>query len=363
MSPKSLYQQDIDAGHAEADAAQLAVIEVLETLHHQLAELADGGDTLFSRLFFRAGRLIPGLYLWGGVGRGKTWLVDLFYRALPFEQKRRIHYADFMLGIHKQLAGMPKSPDPLPILARKLSQRVKVLCLDEFHVDDITDAMILHGLLEGMFANGVTLVTTSNAHPDQLYLNGLQRDRFLPAIALLKQCCQVMELAGDQDFRQAFNQANNSFRLANAAQAETVLVEMLSPTERQATPATLTVNGRELTARGLGDDWVWFDYDTLCLTARSSIDYIHLAETRDRLIITHIPYMDNERSDAAQRFIQLVDALYDRRAKLICTADDVPARLYRGTALAGAFQRTASRLEQMRSLEYTEEARRDQSGV
>ncbi len=297
---------------------------------------------------------IPGLYLWGGVGRGKTWLMDLFFDALPFEQKLRLHFHHFMQEIQDELAHLRHQRDPLKIVARHYAERTRVLCLDEFYVEDITDAMLLHGLLAALTEEGISLVFTSNIPPQKLYENGLQRERFLPAIALIEQHTQVFELRGDTDHRLRQLQQADTWYSPVDARSE----EKLNQRFRQQAPSTvianrpLLINHRPIPCRRHTDGIAWFDFFPLCNAPRSSHDYIEIARRFHTVFISAVPIMSEEQDDWAHRFIDLVDEFYDRRVKLLVSADSEPAQLYTGQRQVFEFQRTTSRLTEMRSSEY-----------
>jgi cell division protein ZapE len=259
-----------------------------------------------------------------------------------------------MLEIHEALDAVPKTPDPLLVVADKLVEGCRVLCLDEFHVTDIADAMLLAGLLKALFDRQLTLVGTSNIAPEALYENGLQRERFLPAIDLLKENTRVFQLEGNQDFRLELLQHNGTYQLVSGKEAREWLEKALSelaPMEAQR-GVTLEVHGRVLRAHALAEDIVWFDFDELCLQPRSAQDYLELACEFHTLLLEGVPRMGQDLDEAARRFMHLIDALYDHGVKLVATADAAPEKLYEGSRLGNAFQRTASRLTEMSSERY-----------
>jgi len=353
MTPRQRYQADLERQGFHPDVAQQQAVELLQSVYDRLIG-PQPVLPVWNRLLGRRLTPVKGLYLWGGPGRGKTYLMDCFYECLPFGEKRRVHFHRFMLEIHEALDALPKTPDPLLIVADKLAGGCRVLCLDEFHVTDIADAMLLAGLLEALFARQLTLVATSNIAPDALYENGLQRDRFLPAIDLLQDNTRVYELDGRQDFRLELLQHNGTYQLATGKAArewlEKALCE-LAPVEFQR-KVTIEVHGRKLHAHALAEDMVWFDFDELCLQPRSARDYLELAREFHALLLEGVPVMGEDLDEAARRFIHLIDALYDHGVKLLATADAVPDRLYEGNRLEKAFRRTASRLTEMSSKHY-----------
>lgn len=297
---------------------------------------------------------VKGLYLWGGVGRGKTYLMDWFAEALPLPGKRRLHFHHFMRDLHEELAGLPRQPDPLELVAERLCQDLRVLCLDEFVVTDITDATLLHGLLRAFFRRGVTLVTTSNTPPDLLYLNGLQRPLFLPAIALLKEHTEVFELDGGEDYRLRTLREEGVYHHAGEGDAEAHLESTFRRLlgGHHEDPPLLHVNGRDIPARRLGPDLAWFDFAVLCGGPRATADYIEIAREFHTLLLSGVPRLTLGRDAAARRFLHLVDELYDRRVKLILSAEAPLDALYTGQLHDFAHERLISRLVEMQSTSY-----------
>ncbi len=357
MNPWQRYQADLQRSGFSYDPAQEEAVRHLQALYEALVS-EDSGPKPLGRLLQRLRRPRPepvrGLYLWGGVGRGKTYLVDTFYESLPFPQKRRLHFHRFMQMVHGELKQLRDQQDPLKLVARRLAPRTRVLCFDEFFVSDIADAMILGGLLEALFDEGVTLVATSNIPPDQLYHDGLQRERFLPAIALIKQHTKVLNVDGGVDYRLRFLERAEIYHVPHDAAAERQLAEdfrQIAGSEGRA-DATLQVEGRPIKARRLADGVAWFDFDALCDGPRSQTDYIELARLFHTVLLGGIPQLTPERDDQARRFISLVDEFYDRNVKLIMTAAVPATELYAGKRLAFAFERTVSRLQEMQSQEY-----------
>lgn len=297
---------------------------------------------------------VKGLYLWGGVGRGKTYLMDWFAASPPLEGTRRLHFHHFMREIHEGLAQLPRQPDPLDVLADRLCQEMRLLCLDEFVVTDITDAMILYGLLRALFARGLTLVTTSNTHPEELYLNGLQRQSFLPAIALLKQHTRVFELDGGTDYRlRTLEQAGVYFLTSDAdTEAELELYYNQLTAGHVEAARSLEINHREIPVVRLGKDVVWFDFRALCDTPRAAADYIEIAREYHTVLLSGVPVLGASNHSAARRFLHLIDELYDRRVKLVLSADAPLEQLYAGDLRDFPCERLQSRLTEMQSHEY-----------
>jgi len=295
-----------------------------------------------------------GLYLWGSVGRGKTHLMDLFYASLSFPERARSHFYRFMQQVHAELRGLGAADSPLDRVAALWAQRLRLICLDEFLVADIGDAMILGGLLEGLFARGMVLVATSNRAPEDLYENGLQRQRFLPAIALLRQHMEVVHLDGSLDYRLLELERS---RLYWIVPGDTIPPEMQSlfhglARGTPAGPGSLTVGGRTLTALHTSSAAVWFDFGALCEGPRGAADYLEIAQLYRRVFVSGVPVFDALRDDAARRFIMLIDALYEHRVIVVIAAAAGPPDLYRGDRLHAEFERTSSRLIEMQSQRY-----------
>jgi len=361
MNLNDRYQRALRRDNFTPDPAQRAVLEQLQTLATQLQQPSPTGWA--ARLRKRLGHSDPapgGVYLWGGVGRGKTWLMDMFFDALPFQQKLRLHFRHFMQEVHDVLTLLAGHRDPLPLVAKRFAQRARVLCLDEFYVEDITDAMILYRLLDALKTQGIVMVFTSNLAPAELYRNGLQRERFLPAIALIENSTDVVELNGDTDHRlRKLKQAHSYFSPLNTASRcaiEKRFSELAPGTVLHDT--TLQINHRQIACLKCADDVAWFDFYQLCHGPRASADYIELARRFHTVLITNVPSMGETEEEWAHRFIDLVDEFYDRRVKLLITADNEPAHLYHGRRHEFDFQRTVSRLMEMRSDDYLAQAHR-----
>jgi len=324
-------------------------------LHAALAQPVESGGFL-SRLF--GGNDAPtapkGLYLWGGVGRGKTFLIDLFYDGLPIAEKRRTHFHRFMREVHEQLRAHAGERDPLAAIAKAWRTSLRVIVLDEFFVSDIGDAMLLARLLDRMFAEGVVLVTSSNAAPVDLYKDGLQRARFLPAIALIQKHCAVVHLDSPQDYRLRALTRSPVYCAPLDAESDAWLHERWETLShgcpREEDP--FIVDGREIPARARAEGLAWFDFAALCEGPRGTSDYIELARECHTVLLGGIPKFTPLKDDSARRFVNLIDELYDRHVNLVCTAEAAPMQLYAGERLVHAFERTASRLIEMQSAEY-----------
>ncbi len=355
MTPSAAYQREIDRGHRLDDPAQRAVLPLLDRIHAQIVEHAD--DDALTRFFarFRSVPLVRGLYLYGGVGRGKTFLIDLLHETVPGKRKLRLHFHRFMGRIHESLRDVAGESDPLKLVAQKFAREAKLFCLDECFVNDIGDAMILGEFLTHLFDCGATLVTTSNLPPQRLYEHGLQRARFLPAIALIERRCEVVELASTTDYRlRALTQAS-VFHI-DAAKADIAMTQMFDDVAPDAATrdGALRINDRDIATRLRADGVCWFEFADLCEGPRAVADYIEIARSHNTVFISNIPVFDasQRREDAAKRFIHLVDEFYDRNINLVVSAAAMPLALYRGTRHVHEFARTASRLIEMQSEAY-----------
>lgn len=347
------YQQRVGNGEIRADRAQFTAIRQLNSLHRTLLARQQKPTWLTRALKYHR-RTCRGLYLWGGVGTGKTMLMDMFYHAVGDDLAQRIHFHRFMLSVHdarKKLAG---KQEPLAIIAAQQAARGRVLCLDEFSVTDITDAMLLSGFLHHLFSHGVALVTTSNTHPQSLYQGGMQRQRFLPAIALLSKQTRVVKVDSGKDYRMQRLQLGALYHVPHDERAARALRESFMRLEggMDAQPKCLLLAGREVELIACGRGTAWFSFAALCATHRSKVDYIELSKRFHTLILADIPRLDAALDDSARRLIELVDELYDMGVNLIASAAATPADLYRGTRLQQPFQRTVSRLQEMSSREY-----------
>ncbi|MXY54427.1 MAG: AFG1 family ATPase [Gammaproteobacteria bacterium] len=348
MTPGELHRRNIDAGF-DADPAQLAVVERLDALHRQLAAGSAAGRGL-GRLLARRRPPVRGMYLWGSVGRGKTYLMDLLHESVPGD-RLRLHFHRFMQRVHAELGRFAGNPDPLHDVADGIAAEARLLCFDEFFVSDIGDAMILAELLSHLFARQVTLVATSNVEPSHLYDNGLQRRRFLPAIRLIEQHCDVVAIGGEVDFRLRVLRQSEIYRAATDEAGLERSFRELCPgvAERD---ARLQVNGRSILARQRGEDVVWFEFGQICDGPRSQNDYIELAREFHAVVVSGVPVFTPATEDQARRFISLIDEFYDRNVKMLLSAHAPVERLYQGERLGFEFQRTESRIIEMQGEEY-----------
>lgn len=365
-SPKQKYTEDLDSGLIVFDAMQEQVVARLQILFDELAVNGVTSKAKKEGLSgFLAGWLsdqdttdegTKGLYIWGGVGRGKTYLMDLFFECLPFKEKQRTHFHRFMQFVHAELTQLQGQKNPLDKLADLISSQARVLCFDEFFVLDIGDAMILAGLLDALFKRHVVLVTTSNINPDGLYENGLQRQRFIPAIELLKKHTTVIELGSGSDYRLRSLERANLYLCpitdATNSELKAKFVELARVSASEEEGAELIILGRPIKTRRYAGDIAWFEFDELCGGPRSAFDYIELAKLFHTIIIDNVPIMGDDENDHARRFVSLIDELYDRRVKLVMSANAGIEALYGGQGLAFAFERTQSRLLEMQSHEY-----------
>ena len=353
MTPLEQYQADLQREDFFPDAAQLQAVEALDDLYHRLLDVPAKGRLLGR---FRKPQPQMGLYMWGGVGRGKTYLMDVFFEALPFEEKRRMHFHRFMQKVHREMRDRQGEKNPLISIARKFATQARVLCFDEFFVTDITDAMILAGLMQELFANGVTLVATSNIVPDGLYKDGLQRARFLPAIELLKLHTQVLNVDGGTDYRLRLLEQAELYHCPLGSVADAFMLERFQTLEpdhsRHRESCNVLIEGRKIAAVKCADDVVWFDFKALCDGPRSQTDYIEIAREFHTVLVSNVEQMSASKDDMARRFINMVDEFYDRAVKLVMSAEAPIEDIYAGGRLDFEFERTRSRLQEMQSSEY-----------
>ncbi|WP_404401407.1 cell division protein ZapE [Idiomarina seosinensis] len=357
LSPKQRYKQDLEQPGFSHDEAQAYAVEQLERLYQELLQWQRQLQQPFWKRWFKGKPSAPkGLYFWGGVGRGKTYLVDTFYESLPLQKKWRVHFHRFMHRVHEQLKTLKQQSDPLQIIAGRMAAEAKVICFDEFFVQDITDAMLLGKLFEYLFAHDVVLVATSNIVPDDLYKNGLQRQRFLPAIKLIKQHCRVVNVDSGVDYRLRTLTKAEIFHSPLDAAADDNLwryFAQLAPEKKSRYPAgSIEILGRQIDVRAECDDVVFFDFKVICKTARSQNDYMEISRLYHAVLISNVEQMGRDMDDTARRFIALVDEFYERRVKLILSAAVPIEQLYSGGQLSFEFRRCISRLQEMQSEQY-----------
>ena len=353
------YRQELKERGFKADKAQEAAVDALDDLRERLLRSngtpASGARKLLAKLGKRTSTHVEkGLYLWGGVGRGKTWLMDLFFQSLPFEAKRRRHFHRFMHDVHADLGKLKGREEPLEQVAENIARDTRVLCFDELFVSDIADAMILGTLMEALFKRGVALVATSNVPPKDLYKEGLQRQRFLPAIKMLEEHTRVMNVDGGTDYRlRQLTQAGTYIDSADSkatSRLDALFAELAD--SDTCTGGTVKIEGRKVPVVKESENVIWFEFEALCEGPRSQNDYIEIAREYQSVIVSNVPVLTATRENAARRFIALVDELYDRHVNLIVSAAAPPDGLYRGDRLTFEFQRTVSRLTEMQTEEF-----------
>jgi cell division protein ZapE len=368
---RALYAQQLVERGFQADPLQAAIVARLDDLRQRLIAAREADSSLVRRWFGALGgkstaQPVRGLYLWGGVGRGKTWMMDLFFQSLPFPERRRRHFHRFMHDVHAELKAFQQREAPLEIVADRIAHQTRVLCFDELFVSDIADAMILGGLFDGLFKRGVTLVATSNVPPRDLYKNGLQHQRFVPTIELLEQHLHVVPVDGAIDYRLRRLTHAGTYLPSGAPDTLRRLQELFGEladhdTDTDAADAlaspidpahTIEIEGRRIPVVAERGGVVWFDFMALCSGPRSQDDYIEIAREYQSVIVSDVPVLDALHEDEARRFIALVDELYDRNVNLIVSAAAPPTELYRGERVAFPFERTSSRLIEMQSEEY-----------
>ncbi|WP_427912033.1 cell division protein ZapE [Ramlibacter sp. MMS24-I3-19] len=358
MSVREIYEAELKARGYQSDPAQLRAVEALDRCAQEWAHYKEKRSNSLKKLINHPD--IPrGVYMVGGVGRGKSFLMDCFFQVVPLRRKTRLHFHEFMREVHRELADLQGTVNPLDALGERIADRFKLICFDEFHVADITDAMILHRLLQALFDNGVGFVTTSNFAPDDLYPNGLHRDRLLPAIELLKANLDVVDVDNGVDYRERTLQHVKMYHTPLGPQADAEMDRAFSElAESRDEDPVLTIEHREIRARRKAGGVVWFDFRTLCGGPRSQNDYLEIATQFHTVLLSGVPAMPVNMASEARRFTWLVDVLYDRRVKLILSAAVEPEALYTEGPLAHEFPRTVSRLREMQSAQFLGQGRR-----
>ncbi|MBK1852123.1 AFG1 family ATPase [Marinobacter sp. 1-4A] len=360
QTPWQRYQKDLERPEFHKDPAQADAVQRLQTLYDKLVEAESERSKPVTKLRrkFKKGKEEPvkGLYFWGGVGRGKTYLMDTFYESLPFKRKMRVHFHRFMQRVHQELKSFKGEKNPLDLVAKKFADEVRVICFDEFFVSDIGDAMILATLMEGLFKRGVTLVCTSNIIPDGLYKDGLQRARFLPAIALVNKYTDVVNVDGGVDYRLRTLEQAELYYSPLGADADASLRQSFEALAVEAGKhsKSMEINGRKIPAQAHADDVVWFDFKDVCDGPRSQNDYIEMARQFHAILISNVPVLGGDKDDQSRRFVNMIDEFYDRNVKVIISAAAPITELYSGGRLSFEFERTESRLLEMQSQEYLE---------
>jgi cell division protein ZapE len=359
MSVRSAYEAELQLRGYTSDPAQLRAVDALERCATEWAGYKEKRSNSFKKLINRPA--IPrGVYMHGGVGRGKSFLMDCFYNAVPLKRKTRLHFHEFMREVHRELRDLQGTVNPLDELGRRMALRYKLICFDEFHVAEITDAMILYRLLSALFDNGVGFVTTSNFSPDELYPNGMHRDRILPAIELLKANLEVLSVDNGTDYRSITLEKLKLYHMPLGEAADAAMTDAFERlAEARDEDPVLHIESRQIRARRKAGGVVWFDFKTLCGGPRSQNDYLEMASQFHTVLLSDVPHMPVRMASEARRFTWLVDVLYDRRVKLIMSAAVPPETLYTEGPLAHEFPRTISRLNEMQSTQYLALERRD----
>ena len=352
MSVRDVYYDELKARGYDSDPAQLRGVQALDRCATEWSHYKEQRSNAIKKLINRPA--IPrGVYMYGGVGRGKSFLMDCFFQAVPVVRKTRLHFHEFMREVHRELAELQGTVNPLDALGARIAKRYRLICFDEFHVADITDAMILHRLLVALFDNGVGFVTTSNFRPDDLYPNGLHRDRILPAIELLNEKLQVIDVDNGTDYRRRTMEQVKLYHTPLGPDADAQMNEDFTRlAESHDEDPVLQIEHREIRARRKAGGVVWFDFRTLCGGPRSQNDYLEIATQFHTVLLSDVPRMSARNASEARRFTWLVDVLYDRRVKLILSAAVPPEALYTEGPLAHEFPRTVSRLAEMQSAEF-----------
>ena len=349
MSVKRAYEAELLSRGYNSDPAQLRAVLALERCAQGWQVFKEKRSSPLKKIINRP-KVPRGVYLYGGVGRGKSFLMDCFYGAVPLQRKTRLHFHEFMREVHRELTGLQGTVNPLDVLAKSIAKRYRLICFDEFHVADITDAMILHRLLAALFENGVGLVTTSNFKPGDLYPNGLHRDRILPAIALLNANLEVVNVDNGTDYRCRTLEQLNLYHMPLGDAADRAMADAFDRlAESQDEDPVLHIESRVIKARRKAGGLVWFDFKALCGGPRSQNDYLEIASQFHTVFLSDVPHMPVRMASEARRFTWLIDVLYDRRVKLVLSAEVLAEFLYTEGPLVHEFPRTVSRLNEMRS--------------
>ena len=352
LSPAERYAQALASGQFMSDEAQAQAVHELDRVWHELIQRFKASKKAFRR--FRRQTSPRGVYMWGGVGRGKTWLMDQFYDSIPFRRKTRMHFHHFMQHVHRELNKLSGQRNPLDAVADQIYKEAVVICFDEFFVSNVTDAMILSDLFQKLFARGITLVATSNIAPDGLYKNGIHRDRFIPTIEMVKKNCKILNVDAGVDYRLRVLKQAQLFKYPLSSDAQSWMLERFqSLTHTQTKSNTpIMINNRVVETLGHTEDVLWCEFSELCFKPRSPADFIEIANIYNTVLVSNIPHLTDFLSEGTRRFIYLVDEFYDRGVKLLLTSEDSIIELYEGQKLAFEIERTRSRLLEMQSDEY-----------
>ncbi|MDS7931250.1 cell division protein ZapE [Acinetobacter sp. V102_4] len=351
-SPAERYAEALASGQFMADEAQAQAVQELDRVWKELLNRYKASKKAFRR--FRRQTSPKGVYMWGGVGRGKTWLMDQFYESVPFRRKTRMHFHHFMQHVHKELNKLSGQRNPLEIVADQIYKDAVVICFDEFFVSNVTDAMILSDLFQKLFVRGVTLIATSNIAPDGLYKNGIHRDRFLPTIEMVKKNCAILNVDAGVDYRLRVLKQAQLFKSPLSNEVQNWMSERFSAlTHTQAhSQEPIVINNRIVETLGHTEDVLWCEFSELCFKPRSPADFIEIANIYNTVLVSNVPHLTDFLSEGTRRFIYLVDEFYDRGVKLLLTSQDSIIDIYQGEKLAFEIERTRSRLLEMQSDEY-----------
>ncbi|RJF98743.1 cell division protein ZapE [Noviherbaspirillum saxi] len=362
MNVREFYEHALAQRGYQSDEAQRRAVDRLQQAYEDWVGYKNQRSSTLRRLISRP-EVPRGVYMWGGVGRGKSFLMDSFYLVVPVVRKTRLHFHEFMRGVHRQLDDLKGVADPLNEVARRIAKKHRLICFDEFHVSDIADAMILYNLLKALFENGVSFIMTSNYVPDALYPDGLHRDRILPAIALLKSRLDVLNVDAGLDYRKRVLEQVDAYHTPLGATAdEAMRTAFANIAETADEDPRIHIEAREIKALRRAGGVVWFDFATLCGGPRSQNDYLEIASRFHTVVLSSVPQMSAAMSSEARRFTWLIDVLYDHKVKLLMSAEVVPDQLYTEGMLANEFHRTVSRIIEMQSSEYMQSERRDVAG-
>jgi len=352
VSPAERYSQALSSGQFLPDEAQAQAVQELDRVWHELIHRYKASKKAFRR--FRRQTAPRGVYMWGGVGRGKTWLMDQFFESIPFRRKLRMHFHHFMQHVHRELNKLSGQRNPLDLVADQIYKDAVIICFDEFFVSNVTDAMILSDLFQKLFQRGITLVATSNIAPDGLYKNGIHRDRFLPTIEMVEKNCVVLNVDAGVDYRLRVLKQAQLFKAPLSHEAQQWIAQRFSAlTQTQVqSQESIIINNRIVETIGHTEDVLWCEFSELCLKPRSPSDFIEIANIYNTVLVSNVPHLTDQINDATRRFIYLVDEFYDRGVKLLLTSQDDIINIYQGEKLAFEIERTRSRLLEMQSDEY-----------
>lgn len=362
QSPAERYAKAISSGQFMADDAQAEAVHELNRVWEELISRYKASKKAFRR--FRRQTAPQGVYMWGGVGRGKTWLMDQFYESIPFRRKTRMHFHHFMQYVHKELNKNSGQQNPLDIVAEQIYKEAVVICFDEFFVSNVTDAMILSDLFQKLFTRGITLVATSNIAPDGLYRNGIHRDRFIPTIEMVKKHCRVLNVDAGVDYRLRVLKQAQLFKSPLTHEHKLWMAQRFAALTQSQTVSDepIIINGRNVDTLGHTEDVLWCEFSELCMKPRSPADFIQISNIYNTVLVSNVPNLNDVLSEGTRRFIYLVDEFYDRGVKLLLTSEAGIIDLYSGEKLSFEIERTRSRLLEMQSDEYLQSAHRQIAG-